>query len=529
MRPCARSIWASISRCKAVSITLGPKLVLRTSQTLVVSPQLQAAIKLLTLGNLELMEEIASELESNPLLGLAEEGESIASAQLDSSAESQAKPPSEQDGADEGAEFSHEAQQELHTELQRGDGVLAAEDQDVDYVEERFHHDSAADSDRAGGEAPDDWGFDNFAAAGPSLAEFLQQQAMHLPLLDRAIALHLIASIDESGYLLESIEEVSERLSIDVAEVGRVLGIVQSFEPTGVGARNLSECIALQAIEADRYDPPMAMLIANLDLVARGDLPHLRRICEVDGEDLSDMLRELRNYDPKPGLRYGGDRSVPIVPDVFVRRTAKGWKVELNSATLPRLIIDRQYQADIVAHAAKAPAGASRQEMRFLDSCISQAQWLLKTLDQRANTILKVTAAIVEAQEAFFEYGALYLRPLTLKQIADRIEMHESTVSRVTSNKYLSCTRGLFDLKYFFTTAIQSASGEDASAEAVRQKLKALIEAEETMRPLSDDRLAELLQKEGYDVARRTVAKYRETLGIASSFNRRRRAVLHSA
>ena len=526
-RPSARSISASISRCsRRRAIALGPKLDLRTSQALVVSPQLQAAIRLLALGNLELANEIAAELERNPLLGLASDTDEDDGAADAAGQDGREAPP---DRPDERRQQLHgEAQGELHEELRRGDGALGAEDQDVDYVEERFHHDCAADSGQAGG-AADDRGFDHFAAAGPSLPEFLEQQALHLAGADRAIALHIISLLDEAGYLPDSTETIAGRLGVSPADVARVLELVQGFEPTGIGARSLAECIALQAKEADRYDPAMAALIANLDLVARGDVAQLRRICEVDSEDLADMLRELRSYDPKPGLRYGGGRIVPVIPDIFVRRTAAGWTVELNSQTLPRLIIDRRYQAEIAAHAARAPAAGRKEERRFLDSCLSQAQWLMKTLDQRANTMLKVASALVEAQQPFFEHGVLHLRPLTLKQIADRIEMHESTVSRVTSNKYLTCARGLFDLKYFFTTAIQSADGEDVSAEAVRQKLKALIEAEEALRPFSDDKLADLLRQEGHDVARRTVTKYREALGIASSFQRRRRALLHLA
>lgn len=519
MKPCARSISASISPCspEAETIALGPKLDLRTSQTLLLSPQLQTAIRLLALGNLELNEEIATELERNPLLDLASE--------LEGEPESGAGDTTAGANGPAGNDRDNEAPADIHLELQQGEGALRADEQDVDYVAERFHHDCAADS----GHAPaplDGHGIDDFAANEPSLAEFLTRQAMRLTGSDLAIALHIISLVDEAGYLPESVATIAARLGVEDAEVERILGIIQQFEPTGVAARSLAECIALQAREADRYDPPMAALIDNLDLVARGDLQQLRRVCAVDAEDLADMLRELRGYDPKPGLRHGGGRSISVIPDIFVRKTAAGWTVELNNATLPRLIINRRYEAKIAAHAGNAPGVERKEERRFLDNCLSQAHWLMKTLDQRANTILKVASAIVEEQDAFFEHGVLHLRPLTLKQIAERIEMHESTVSRVTSNKYLSCTRGLFDLKYFFTTAIQSTGGEDASAETVRQKLKAMIAAEQPLKPFSDDRLAELLHAEGHDVARRTVAKYRESMGIASSFNRRRQALL---
>lgn len=489
-------------------MSLGPRLDLRTSQTLVISPQLQAAIKLLTLSNLELANELAAELERNPLLEIADEGGEGGEATAEPAA-----PESDPETAG------------MDTELAAGEGAHSAEDLDVDLVEERFHHDSVADS-GAPAEPGEDFSFDQVAADEITLAEHLERQVLALRPQDQPLALHLVSLIDEAGYLTEALDEIADRMGLDVAEVERVLKLVQTFEPTGVGARTLAECIALQAIEADRYDPCMAALIANLELVARGDLAQLRRLCQVDAEDLADMLRELRSYNPKPGLLYGGGRTVPVVPDVFVRRAGrKGWTVELNAGTLPRLIVNRQYQVRVAGRAAGA-----KPERQFLDSCMAQAQWLMKALDQRATTIMKVAVALVEEQQAFFEKGVAHLKPLTLRQIADAIEMHESTVSRVTSNKYLACDRGVFELKYFFTNAIHSSDGgADASAEAVRQRLKALIDSEAPLKPLSDDKLVELLKKEGHDLARRTVTKYREAMGIPSSFDRRRRALVRAA
>lgn len=497
-------------------MSLGPRLDLRTSQTLVISPQLQAAIKLLTLSNLELANELAAELERNPLLELADEGGEGAG----EAGEAPTEAPTPEGDPDSAG---------MDTDLAAGDGAHSGEDLDVDLVEERFHHDSVADS-GAPAEPGEEFSFDQIEADEITLAEHLERQALQLPSADQPLALHLISLIDEAGYLTEPLSDIADRLGLDEAEVERVLKLVQTFDPTGVGARTLAECIALQAIEADRYDPCMAALIANLELVARGDLAQLRRLCGVDAEDLADMLRELRSYNPKPGLLYGGGRTVPVVPDVFVRRAGrKGWTVELNAGTLPRLIVNRQYQARISARSSRS-GPASRPERQFLDSCLSQAQWLMKALDQRATTIMKVAVALVEEQQAFFEHGVAHLKPLTLRQIADQIEMHESTVSRVTSNKYLACDRGVFELKYFFTNAIQSSDGGvDASAEAVRQRLKALIEAEAPLKPLSDDKLVELLKKDGYDLARRTVTKYREAMGIPSSFDRRRRALVRAA
>jgi RNA polymerase sigma-54 factor len=503
---------------------LGPRLDLRTSQTLVISPQLQAAIKLLALSNLELSAEIASELERNPLLEMADEGDGASPDMADTAPDTDAadgEPAPPAPGADPG---------DMDHELAVEQNAHRADDLDVDYVEERFHHDSAADNGRAAGPV-EDYGFDQIAADELTLAEFLERQALRLDGTDRAIALSIISLIDEAGYLTEPVEAIAERLGLAPDAVERVLARIQGFEPTGVGARNLAECIALQAKEADRYDPCMAALIANLDLVARGDLAQLRRLCDVDAEDLADMLRELRGYNPKPGLVFGGGRTVPVVPDIFVRRTGKGgWTVELNGGTLPRLIVNRQYQARIAAHATGLANGRGKPERQFLDQCLAQAHWLMRALDQRATTIMKVAIALVEAQQGFFEQGVQQLKPLTLRQIADQIDMHESTVSRVTSNKYLACERGVFELKYFFTTAIHGADGgANASSEAVRQRVKALIDAEPPLKPLSDDKLVELLRAEGHDIARRTVTKYREAMHIPSSFDRRRRALVQAA
>jgi RNA polymerase sigma-54 factor len=314
--------------------------------------------------------------------------------------------------------------------------------------------------------------------------------------------------------------DLSQRLGAPLFEVEQVLGVIQGFEPTGVGARSLAECLALQAKEADRYDPAMARLIDNLDLLARGSLPQLRRICGVDEEDLADMIRELRAYDPKPGLRFGAERTQAVVPDIFVARTRAGWAIELNSATLPRLLVNRSYYVEL------AQGNKDKDSRAWLSECLASANWLVKALDQRARTIVKVATELVKQQEAFFVYGVEHLKPLTLRTVADAIGMHESTVSRVTSNKYLTCERGLFELKYFFTSGIQASDGGDAvSAEAVKSHIRALITAEGS-NVLSDDKLVELLNAKGFDIARRTVAKYREAIGLGSSVQRRRQRAI---
>jgi RNA polymerase sigma-54 factor len=485
-------------------MALGPRLDLRTAQTLVVSPQLQAAIRLLTLSNMELQAELEAELERNPLLDLSDDGTAEVAT---------AEPASSDPGA-------------MDETLAAEDGAHPASDLDMDLDAERFHHDCASDS---GGSTTEEFSFDQVEAGAETLAEALERQAAGLDGFTHAIVLHLISAIDEAGYVTEPIAEIAERLGVSLGEVEAALAIVQRFEPTGVGARSLAECIALQAREADRYDPCMRVLIDNLDLVARGDLAQLRRLCDVDADDLADMLRELRSYNPKPGLIFGGGSAPSIVPDVFVRRTPKGWSIELNAGTLPRLVVNRQYQVRLQAHAAQMN-GKGRAERQYVEGCLSQAHWLMKALDQRATTILKVATEIVARQEGFFTHGIRALRPLTLRAVADAVDLHESTVSRVTSNKYLSCERGVFELKYFFTTGIHSADGAaDASSETVRVRIRALIDGEEPLKPLSDDKLVELLRLDGHDIARRTVTKYREAMGIPSSFDRRRRALVRAA
>ena len=488
---------------------LGPRLELRQSQQLIMTPQLQQAIKLLALTNLELESFIEAEIEKNPLLVPGE----TAAPDADAGDAAPALSSSES-----GLDQLIAAPGSTETPL------------DADYDGETFHHDTPSDgsdwsrSAATGsepGEGPD---FDSFAASDASLADMLQQQAAAaFDGAELVIARHIIDQIDDAGYLQESLETIAERLGVTLAETEAVLAGVHGFEPTGVGARSLGECLALQAIEADRYDPAMACLLAHLDMVARGDIAGLCRLCGVDRDDVSDMIHELRCYDPKPGLRYGGDRMQPVVADIFVRRTAAGeWIVELNQDTLPKVLVDHSY-------AATLGAGGGKAANAFVTDCLQNAHWLIRALDQRARTIVKVATELVRHQQGFFEIGLSQLKPLTLRTIADAIEMHESTVSRVTSNKYIQCERGLFELRYFFSSGIASADGGEASsALAVKDRIARLI-AMEPSETYSDDKLVELLRAEGFDIARRTVAKYREALGIGSSVARRRARLLAAA
>lgn len=500
-------------------MALGPRLDLRQSQSLVMTPQLQQAIKLLALSNLEIEAFVAGELEKNPLLESSAAGDDP-------------MPPA--DGIDREIEPHLLAAETGDADQLIGQGQGTADSPlDVDFGTETFIDDGPGDrmaatppgSGSAGllgggsGEAPD---FDSFANPEQSLHEHLMDQARAtLADMDLTIATQLIGQIDEAGYLEANLLETGHAMGVPLHDVEHVLDVIQSFDPTGVGARSLAECLALQAMEADRYDPCMTKLLANLDLLARGALPQLRRICGVDEEDMADMIRELRAYDPKPGLRFSTDTAPPVIPDLFVRPTREGWAIEINAATLPRVLVNRSYYVEL------ASGPQDRTAKAWLADCLASANWLVKALDQRQKTIMKVASEIVRCQEDFFRKGVEHLKPLTLRAVADAIQMHESTVSRVTSNKYLSCPRGLYELKYFFTSGVAAASGDGAiSAEAVKSHIKALIAAETPDAILSDDTLVDLLRAKGMDIARRTVAKYREAMGIGSSVQRRRQKAL---
>jgi RNA polymerase sigma-54 factor len=487
-------------------MALGPRLDLRQSQSLVMTPQLQQAIKLLALSNLEIEAFIGEALETNPLL---EAGEMRA--------ERSATPE----------EVREEAPDDPTADqlIERGHGESDAPlDIDPDALDrDRDTGDWSAQP--AGGAADDDLpDISERADDEPTLAEHLEAQngAVAPDAGTGFIARYLIGLLDEAGYLPVPLREVADDLGISLAEAEQALAVIQSLDPTGVGARTLSECLALQAKEADRYDPCMERLIANLDLVARGEFARLKRMCDVDDEDFADMLSELRGYDPKPGLRFGGGEREPVVPDILIARKPKdGWSVAINEATLPRLIVNRRYYVEL------RDGCHDKASKSWLGEKLADANWLIKALDQRQKTILKVAAEIVKQQDGFFREGVSLLRPLTLRTVAEAIEMHESTVSRVTSNKYLHCDRGTFELKYFFTSGVASSDGEGAvSAEAVKAQIRALCDAEDPNDILSDDALVDLLKAKGFDLARRTVAKYREAIGIGSSVQRRRQKKL---
>jgi len=500
---------------------LGQKLEIRQGQGLVITPQLQQAIKLLQLSNLELEAFVEGELERNPLLARDDN---------DPDRPDAAEPAEAADKAADRAEMTFE------------DGRSADAADAVDARSDDVYGDAAPGekaSDRASeadtGQPLGDWStvgrggsieadedlLDRVLRREKSLSEHLQDQAALAGFtpVEHAVALALIDAVDEGGYLRVELDEVAERLGWDVTRIESVLFRCQNFEPTGVMARSVPECLALQLKEKNRLDPAMQALLDNLELVARRDFGALKALCSVDDEDMAEMLVELKALTPRPGAAFGGEPSQTVVPDVFVRPDpAGGWRVELNADTLPRLLVDKRYHAVVQASAR------SDQDKTFVAECSAQAAWLVKSLDQRAKTILKVASEIVRQQDAFLAFGVECLRPLNLKTVADAIGMHESTVSRVTSNKYLATPRGVFELKFFFTSAINSTDGAAShSAEAVRHKIKQMIEAESADAVvLSDDQIVEILKEAGVDIARRTVAKYREALRIPSSVERRR-------
>ncbi|HWL31022.1 MAG TPA: RNA polymerase factor sigma-54 [Xanthobacteraceae bacterium] len=503
-------------------MALTQRLQMRQSQALVMTPQLMQAIKLLQLSNLDLAAYVEGEIEKNPLLERADDGAA------DGLAESPGAPP-EADGSAVDGEGAAADRIDDSLETSRS----AIEERLGTDLENEFPDEPGANPDAGALAPPSDWSgvgagghergdinLESFVTAEPTLADHLAEQ-LALAIDDpvrRMIARYLIDMIDEAGYLTGSLASVAEKLGAPLAEVEAVLAIVQGFDPPGVGARSLTECLAIQLKERDRFDPAMRALVERLDLLAKRDLAALRRICGVDDDDLAEMIAEIKRLNPKPGLAFGSTTVQPIVPDVYVRPGPDGgFVVELNSDTLPKVLVNQRYHAELARSAGTASAKT------YLAESLQSATWLTRALDQRAKTILKVAIEIVKQQDAFFVRGVQHLRPLNLRTVADAIGMHESTVSRVTANKYVATNRGIFELKYFFTAAIAAADGGEAhSAEAVRHRIKQLIDAESASDVLSDDTLVERLRAAGIDIARRTVAKYRESMRIPSSVQRRR-------
>jgi RNA polymerase sigma-54 factor len=500
---------------------VGQRLEIRQGQSLVMTPQLQQAIKLLQLSNIELAEYCEQELERNPLLDRDDREAAPVGDAPEASAEGAVNERADEALSRDDFSRTSDMDEAAHDNMYDADEPRTK-------VAEGPQTSSLTDwtTVKSGNAYEGEDGLESSITAEASLKDHLENQLSIAALLpeDRMILLALIDAVDETGYLRADLMDVANRLGCELEDVQAVLGVLHGFDPVGVGARDLAECLALQLKAKDRLDPAMDALLTRLDLVARRDISQLTALCGVDAEDIADMISEIRQLNPKPGLAFGNEPVTPVVPDVFVKEGPDGsWLVELNSDTLPRLLVNNQYYGTV------SRTARDKDSKNYLADCLNNANWLVKSLDQRAKTIMKVASEIVRHQDAFLTHGVRHLRPLNLRIIADAISMHESTVSRVTSNKYIATPRGLFELKYFFTASIQSVDGaESHSAEAVRDRIREMIENEEPREILSDDRIVSLLTADGVNIARRTVAKYREALRIPSSVERRRLKAGHA-
>ena len=519
-------------------MALTTKLLMRQGQSLVMTPQLLQAIKLLQFSNLELASFVQEELERNPMLERAEELGPIVEPTVSPEGDVRLEADgSLGDAFNDGieADWSSETFATDQTSLEASMGTELHNSFDTDRpLSPAEGHEALGEaglsasswSGAAGsGHEGEPSSLESYVAARLTLKEHLAAQ---LPLavsdpVGRMIGHAIIDAIDDAGYLGESLTDIAGRLGASSSRVEAILGVIQTFDPVGVGARDLAECLTLQLRERNRFDPAMASLIGHLPLVARRDMSGLRKACGVDDVDISDMIAEIKRLDPKPGRAYGSSVIQPVVPDVNVRLAPDGsWFIELNADVLPRLLVNQTYASRI------SRSKGNEADRSFVSGCLQTANWLTKSLEQRARTILKVASEIVRQQDAFFVHGVQHLRPLNLKAIAEATGMHESTVSRVTSNKYMASPRGLFELKYFFTASIASNNGGDLhSAESVRFRIRQMIEREQVKEVLSDDAIVERLRESNIDIARRTVAKYRESMRIPSSVERRRQKAMH--
>ena len=492
-------------------MALTPRLDLRQSQSLVITPQLQQAIKLLQLSAVELEAYVEQELQSNPLLEIDESGEASALTESAGKADERAN----QDSFIDTVEGQDEAPVDID--------VATADDEA-----------SVAPAAGADFSETSPWGSGGSEEGLPGLEQTLADtldlrshliQQLNLAVVDpagRFIGSYLIDQLDESGYIQIDLEDAAAQLGSDKKDVERILGVLQGFDPSGIFARDLKECLRLQLADLDRLDPAMDAFVENIELLAKRDLNKLQDACKVSADDLRDMVTEVRALNPKPALQFEQAVNEAVIPDVVMSARPDGsWRVELNPETLPRVLVNQSYVANI------NQAASTKEEKAFMAERLQSANWLVKALHQRAETILKVSIELVKQQDSFFRHGITHLKPLILRDVADAIEMHESTVSRVTTNKFMTTPRGIFELKYFFTQSLPSSGGGDAhSAESVRHRIKNLIDDESPSDVLSDDRIVEILRGEGIEVARRTVAKYRDSLKIPSSVQRRRAKAL---
>ncbi len=499
-------------------MALTQRLEMRQGQSLVMTQQLQQSIKLVQLNNIELSAFIDGELEKNPLLerqdGALSESES---------------PEADEGEAPDGDPMESDSALSRNADMPEGE-ELADIDLNADYywsgggapggeAGDVGRHSAALPARGTGSETTSD-AIELAESAPNTLREHLLGQLgieISEP-SDKLIGSAIIDLIDDAGYLVGDLGAVAAGFNCAPERIEFVLSILHGFDPPGVFARDLGECLAIQLRDVGRFDPAMAALIENLDRLAAGDAAGLLKLCGVDEEDLADMVAEIKRLNPKPGLTFDHHIAQTIVPDVFVRPTpGGGWSVELNTETLPRVMIDNRYHVELRDCATDSAARS------FISNCYQDANWLVRALDQRARTILKVATELVRQQEAFFTHGVQQLRPLTLSMVAETVGVHESTVSRVSNNKYIGTPRGTYEIKFFFSASLASSAGGAAHAsEAVRDRVRELIAGETSGSILSDDKIAELLNQSGVEIARRTVAKYREAMHIPSSQRRRR-------
>ncbi len=462
---------------------------LRQQQSLVMTPQMQQAVKLLQMNNLELQDFLEAEMVQNPLLEKVE---------------------SENDREDQDEQSAHDEAGESTEEY--------ASPEDFD-AGSKMAEIGAGGRSNFSDALPD---FEDTLVGQKTLRDHLLGQ-LHIEAetpLERSLGTLLIDRLDEAGYLREDLKSLAQQFGCLPEALNHVLQKLKTFDPTGVFARDLSECLELQLIEQGAYDAPMKMLVSNLPLLAQHDLKKLSKLCEVTEEELGNMVSLIRGLNPRPSAEFEHVVAQTAIPDVLMRALPKniggGWRVELNADTLPRVLVNKDYYTEV------ASKTKDKTEKEYLSNQLANASWLVKALDQRAQSILKVAAEIVEQQDGFFLYGIEFLKPLTLREVAEAVDLHESTVSRVTTGKFIGTPRGLLELKFFFTSSIGGADGQSISSETVKARIKTLTDEEDPAKILSDDDLAAILNQEGMNVARRTVAKYREALNIPSSVLRRR-------
>jgi len=476
---------------------LKPALQLKLGQQLTMTPQLQQAIKLLQLPVLELQAQVQQALESNVMLE-AEEDEVVELTSLDQANEQSPAP-------DEEAPAASDAEEEVVV--------------DVDPWE-----DSSLPAGEGRAQGDDDRPLEFADERGRDLHQHLiwQLEISKLDPREVWIGEAIVDALNDDGYLIESLEEIARNLTTDlpvtVDEIDDVLAFIQTLDPAGVGARSVSECIELQLAQLDPQTPgrDLAVQIAreHLQDVADRELTGLQRALDTQSEALQEALALIRGCHPRPGSAFESAQPQYIVPDVYVRRTEHGWSVEINPASVPRLRVNQAYASVINRSADYASLRGQLQE----------ARWLIRSLEIRNETLLKVARTIVQRQAAFLERGDEAMEPMILRDVAEAVSMHESTISRVTTGKYMHTPRGIFEFRYFFSSHVSGVDGTDVSSVAIRARIRRLIADEQPVKPLSDAQLAEILSKEGVKVARRTVAKYRESLGLASSSERRHAA-----